>query len=240
MTDKVALITGANRGIGWATALKLAQQGYRIALVGRKLSELQMAKTHLQLARSGNHQYFVCDLSQTQEFPILLDQVLKHFGRLDVIINNAGLLVEEDIAKADLGAWDQALDINLRAGMHLIHHALPHLKRTAGSIVNIGSTAGFRTYRGGANYCATKYGLRGFSGALFEDVRNDGIKVCLIEPGFVNTQMHDAVKENLETERMIQPEDVAEAISYVLATPTRICPTEITLMPQVDPRPTRR
>lgn len=235
INTRVALVTGANQGIGSAIAFQLITEGYHVVLVGRdpdKLKNICQKSTHFTS--------LTCDLSQTQEIAGLIPKIKNAFGRLDVLINNAGLLIEEDILNADLDAWDQALDVNLRACMHLTKHALPLLKDAKGAIINIGSTAGFRAYKKGANYCATKYGLRGFTQAVFEDVRNFGIKVCLIEPGHVNTLMHDSIKENLEKEKMLQPEDIASTVSFVLSTPSRVCPTEIVLMPQVDPRSHRR
>jgi len=249
----VALVTGANRGIGKAIALKLARRGYNLALVGRNEEQLKDIKAECFNASknllpaseiwpqptftSTEHQYFLCDLSQPLGIESLLQTITEYFGKLDVLINNAGVSIEEDATTANLINWDIALDINLKACIHLVHHAIPLLMKSGlGIIINIGSTAGIKTYRKGAIYCATKHGLRGFSLALFEDLRNLGIKTCLIEPGYVNTDMHDPDKEGLAPWKMLHPDDVAEAVEYIIGSNPRACPTEIVLIPTMDPR----
>lgn len=130
--------------------------------------------------------------------------------------------------------WDQALNVNLNAVIHLCRYSLDQMPDD-GAVVFIASTASKRSYAKGTNYCAAKFGVMGFAGALFEDVRERGIKVCSIFPGVVNTDMH-ANDPSFDTAKMIQPEDVAQAVIYALNTPRNICPTEIVLQPQQYPK----
>lgn len=226
-------ITGARSGIGAAIAIALARPGAVLALVGRDEASLQ-ATADACRERGAVAECFAADLSRSAELAALVARIQESCGPIHTLINNAGLFLEASILDGDMEAWDRALDVNLKAAIHLTRHALPTMP-DGGAVVFIASSASRKAYAGGTNYCAAKFGLLGFAGALFEDVRERGIKVCSILPGMVDTDMH-AGDGGLDPGKMIQPEDVASAVVFALSMPARTCPTEIALQPQRAPK----
>jgi 3-oxoacyl-[acyl-carrier protein] reductase len=239
--NSCALVSGASRGIGQGIAVGLALDGLSLALVGRNMDALNETK-RLCLEHSPNNQakfeVFPCDLSKTDEIKALIDQVVTEMGSLDILINNAGLCYHQHIEDAQLEQWDLSVDVNLKALFHLTHHALAAIKKSQhGAILNISSVAGKRGYTKGAVYCATKYGVQGFTESLFKDLRQMGIKVCSLSPGYTNTAMNWGRGLNLE--EMLQPGDIANTVRWVLKCPGNMCPVDIVLECQRDPRPSR-
>ncbi len=229
----VIAITGASRGIGAAIATALAKPGAVLALLGRDDASLRPTADSCR-AYGATAACFAADLSRSAELAPLVSRIQEACGPIHTLINNAGLFLEAPILEGDMEAWDQALDVNLKAAIHLTRHALKAMPE-GGAVVFIASSASRRAYAGGTNYCAAKFGLLGFAGALFEDVRERGIKVCSILPGVVDTGMHDG-DDSLDKAKMIQPEDVAAAVAFALSMPSRTCPTEIALQPQRAPK----
>ena len=226
-------VTGARSGIGAAIAIALARRGAVLALVGRDEASLK-ATAGACRARGAVVECFAADLSRSAELAALVSRIHEACGPIHTLINNAGLFLEASILDGDMEAWDRALDVNLKAAIHLTRHALPTMP-DGGAVVFIASSASRKAYAGGTNYCAAKFGLLGFAGALFEDVRERGIKVCSILPGVVDTGMHEG-DNALDPAKMIQPEDVAAAVVFALSMPARTCPTEIALQPQRAPK----
>lgn len=234
--SRVLLITGSSRGIGRACAVRLAAPGVTLALCARSLEALAEVVEVCQ--RRGAIVYpFAFDLADLAGLPAQVERIRAICGRLDGVIHNAGLWVEAPFLKGDLAVWDNVLDVNVRAVFHLTRLCLPHLP-SGGSVVFLSSIAARKVYAGGTNYCATKFALAGFAGCLFEEVRERSIKVCSILPGVVNTDMH-ADDPSFDHAKMIQPEDVAETVAFALSLPIRVCPTEIVLQPQQNPRNVR-
>lgn len=236
MTSKkmtpIALVTGASRGIGRAISVALATKKYQVALVGRDADTLKETKALCSKAGGDAHE-FVADLADLEALPSLVSAVVERFGALNVLINNAGVGGSGKVHEVDLERWDRCMQTNIMSVMHLTHAAAPHVKATpGGSIITIASVAARMTYSGGAAYAASKHAVLGFSGCIFEDLREFGVKVAAICPGFVDTEM---VTGNLDRAKMIGPEDVAEAVTYILDSSTRVCPTEIVLRPQYSP-----
>lgn len=227
------LITGASRGIGQECALALANPTTHLILHARSADALRDVAQQCQ-ERGATVSLFPFDLSNVADIQMQVDAVVKKVGPIHTLVNNAGIWMEESFAEGNMDLWDQALDVNLKAVIHLCRYTLAHMLDN-GAMVFIASTASKRTYAKGTNYCAAKFGLVGFTGALFEDVRERGIKVCSIFPGVVNTDMH-ADDPSFDKEKMIQPQDVAQAVVYALNTPNNICPTEIVLQPQKYPK----
>jgi NADP-dependent 3-hydroxy acid dehydrogenase YdfG len=234
-TETIALITGASRGIGRAMVFRLAQTGIVPVLAARTEADLQRVADSV---RAGGHEVMIVptDVTDDQQIRSLVEVVERRFGHIDILVNNAGGgTPRTPTVKARLSDWEWTLRVNLWATMHLSRLVLPlMLQRRKGAIVNICSFAGLRGKAGEAAYAAAKFGVRGFSQSLFEEVRESGIKVCTICPGYVDTAMIPP-NRRLDRDKMISPEDVAEAVYSVIAASPRSCPTEIILQPQYDP-----
>ncbi|UCD70022.1 MAG: SDR family NAD(P)-dependent oxidoreductase [Betaproteobacteria bacterium] len=233
LKDQVALITGASRGIGRAIATTLAKQGVSVALVSRNVAALEETA---QACRESGYPVLMlpCDLENTESIPSMVSQTAAKLGGLNILINNAGVNAPGAADSGDLQDWDLAIDINLRGLLHLTRHALPEIEKASwGAVINIASMAGRRPFGGSGAYCATKHGVVGFTHALFDDVREKNIKVSVVCPGFVATDMTSGM--GLSVEKMIQPDDVAKAVDFVLNYPDTGCPIEIQIMPQRSP-----
>jgi NADP-dependent 3-hydroxy acid dehydrogenase YdfG len=232
----VALVTGANGGIGRAIALMLAEQGCNLALLARNKDELN--ETARLCAEHGVKALPISvDLTDTAALAAAIWQSAETLGGLHILVNNAGLFDWASAAEADLETWDRLLDVNLRATMHATRLALPYIKQQPrGAVIFIASRAGKFAFGMNAAYVASKHGMVGFAGSVFEDVRNHNIKVCAICPGFVNAGASLTMDAEADTfAKFIQPEDVADAARFVLTFSDTACPTEIILNTQRDP-----
>jgi 3-oxoacyl-[acyl-carrier protein] reductase len=231
LQGKVALVTGAGRGIGKAIAVSLAKSGCRLILAARTREQLDdVAKT------IGNEAVVIpTDLTRDDELDRLVEQSSKTWGSVDILINNAGWGKRAPVIRANVEDWDQTLRLNLRAPMILAQKLLPAMvAKGEGAVINIGSVSGKSGEANGAAYSASKFGLIGFTQSLYEEVREYGIKVAVILPGYVDTPMIPPVK-NLDRSKMIQAADVAQAVLYILNAPSTSCPVEITIRPQRAP-----
>lgn len=231
---KVALVTGAGRGIGKAVALSLAKLGCRVVLAARTAVELEKAKLDIQNDK-GIAIAVPTDLTRDEDIENLVAESQRQFGAVDILINNAGWGKRASVVRARIEDWDQTLRVNLRAPMLLAQKLLPAMiEKGEGAVINIGSVSGKSGEANGAAYSASKFGMIGFTQSLFEEVREQGIKVAVILPGFVDTPMIPPVK-HLDRSKMIQAGDVAQAVLYVLNAPVTACPVEITIRPQRTP-----
>ena len=230
LSGKVALITGAGRGIGRAIAIALAQAGCEVRITARSINQLVAVQKEID-AVNGKALPIQADLTRDDE----LESVVRSCGPVDFLINNAGWGKRAPVLRAKLGDWDQTFRLNLRAPMILAQRFLPAMiEKGQGAVINIGSVSGKSGEADGAAYSASKFGLIGFTQSLFEEVREHNIKVAVILPGFVDTPMIPPVK-HLDRSKMIQAEDVAQAVLYVLNAPATSCPVEITIRPQRTP-----
>ena len=234
LQDKVCIVTGAGRGIGRAIARLAAGEGCRTMMASRSAEQLAAVQAEIA-ARGGQASWLRTDLSSQEDITALVRQTLDRFGAIDFLVNNAGWGIKANIAKARVQDWEQTLRVNLLAPMILSQLVLPALMaRQGGAVVNIASISGRAGQGGAAAYAASKAGLIGFSQSLFEEVREHQIKVAAIVPGFVDTEMIPRVRR-LDRARMIRPEDVAQAVLFVLTAPPTACPVEITVRPQRTP-----
>ncbi|MDE0035723.1 MAG: SDR family NAD(P)-dependent oxidoreductase [Deltaproteobacteria bacterium] len=234
LQDKVCIVTGAGRGIGRAIALRAADEGCRTVLAARSEGQLEAVRAEIE-SRGGQACPFRADLSEQEDQEALVARTLDRFGTIDFLVNNAGWGTKANIPKARVKDWDQTLRVNLLAPMILSQLVLPTLMaKQSGAIVNISSISGRAGQGGSAAYAASKAGLIAFSQALFEEVREHNVKVAAILPGFVDTDMIPPVR-HLDRSRMIQAEDIAEAVLFVLTAPLTACPVEITVRPQRTP-----
>lgn len=233
-SKKTALVSGGTRGIGLAMAKELALMGYDVAAFARTASEVDTFPGKMEeLGAAGIA--FTGDARDGVFLERVTAGVLDRFGRIDVLVNNAGGGKRDLIAAADVSDWDFILDTCLRAPMRLTKLCLAELVKTPGSaVINIASMSGKSGVAGESAYGAAKAGLIGFSQALFEEVRGFGVKVCAICPGFVDTKLIPTRKA-LDRSALIRPEDVAKAARYVIECSPSACPTEILIRPQRDP-----
>ena len=232
--EKVALVTGAGRGIGKAVALSLAKLGCRVVLAARTAAQLSEVQQEIQRA-GGVAIAIPTDLMRDEDIDTLVRESQREFGAVDILINNAGWGKRASVVRAKIEDLDQTLRVNLRAPMILAQKVLPAMiAKGEGAVINISSVSGKRGEADGAAYSASKFGLIGFTESLYEEVREQGIKVAVILPGFVDTPMIPPVK-HLDRSKMIQADDVAQAVLYILNAPTTSCPVEITIRPQRTP-----
>jgi 3-oxoacyl-[acyl-carrier protein] reductase len=227
---KTALVTGAGRGIGRAIAMSLARSGCHVILTARTV--LELAQVQQELRDLGDNAVTIqADLTRDDD----LQELVEQSGRVDFLINNAGWGKRAPVVRAKIEDWDQTLRLNLRAPMILAQRFLPAMiEKREGAVINIGSVSGKSGEAEGAAYSASKFGLIGFTQSLYEEVREHGIKVAVILPGFVDTPLIPPVK-HLDRSKMIQADDVAQAVQFVLTAPETSCPVEITIRPQRSP-----
>lgn len=235
LRGRVALITGAGRGIGQAVAVRLAQAGATLILAARTESQLQETATAATCFGS-EISIIPTDVSNDQQIESLVRTSLSQYGQIDILVNNAGSgPPRTTVVKARPTDWEIILRTNLWGTMLLSKLVLPSMvARQAGAIINICSQAGLTGKAGEAAYAAAKFGVRGFSQALLEEVREKGIKVSTIFPGFVDTLMIPPNKR-LNRSKMLSPQDVAEAVYNMTVSSPQCCPAELVLQPQYDP-----
>ena len=233
LDKKVALVTGAGRGIGAAVAQRLAASGCRVILTARSSDQLDRVREQIE-ACGGEALSIVADLTGDEDVEHLVQQA-QTWGPVDFLINNAGWGKRASVVRANVADWDQTFRLNLRAPMLLAKLLLPAMiEKGAGAVINIGSVSGKSGEANGAAYSASKFGLIGFTQSLYEEVRENGVKVAVILPGFVDTPLIPPNKQ-LDRSKMIQADDVAQAVHYVLTSPSTCCPVEITVRPQRTP-----
>ena len=234
LDGKVTLVTGAGRGIGKAVALAVAKLGCRVVLAARTSVELEKVKLDIQ-KNKGVAIAVPVDLTRDEDIDKLVKESEREFGGVDILINNAGWGKRASVVRAKIEDWDQTFRVNLRAPMLLAQKFLPAMiEKGEGAVINIGSVSGKSGEANGAAYSASKFGLIGLTQSLFEEVREHNIKVAVILPGFVDTPMIPPVK-HLDRSKMIQAEDDAQAVLYILNTPATSCTVEITIRPQRTP-----
>jgi len=234
LAGKVAIVTGASRGIGKAISILLAQSGSRVVLAARSEPQLKSVSEGIS-SQNGEALVIPTDLTVDEEMERLVQQTLKEWGSVDVLINNAGFGKVAPVVKAKVSDWDETFRVNLRAPMFLSKLVLPTMmERGEGSIINISSVSGKSGQANGSAYSASKFGLLGFTQSLYEEVREYGIRVAAICPGFVDTPMIPQMRR-LDRSKMIRPEDIAQTVLFVLTSPPTACPVEITVRPQRTP-----
>lgn len=240
LAGRVALVTGASSGIGEAAALALAAEGAKVAISARRRDRLEDLARRIGEA-GGEALVLEADLLDEHEAQRIVADTEKHFGRLDILVNNAGVMYLEPVDSADLGRWRRMLELNVLSLIASTQAALPGMReRGDGHIVNISSTAGRVANANAAAYSATKFGVVGFSESLRKEAYKDNIRVSVIEPGAVATELRDHiadkdVQKNLnawaDAMRQLQGEDVANAIVFCVTQPSHVNINEILMRP---------
>ena len=240
LDGRVALITGASSGIGAATALLLAKAGARVAMAARRTDRLNELAERIRHA-SGEAISIPADVADQASAEQMVTTTVERFGKLDILVNNAGVMYLAKFTDGNPAEWRRMLEVNLLGLFCASRSALSHMKRAGrGHIVNVSSVAGRLGFPSGAVYSATKFGVTGFSDALRHEVRADKIRVTVIEPGAVATELgshvtDSAAKKQLEgwqaNMRQLQSEDIAAAILYAVEQPDRVDVNEILVRP---------
>ena len=191
--NKVVVITGASSGLGEAAARLLVKEGAKLVLGARRLDRLQALASELSLGKDAILQTDVTDVDQVRR---LVDHAVKGHGRIDVIINNAGLMPHSPLERGKVEDWDRMIDVNIKGVLYGIAAALPHMKtQKSGHIINVSSVAGHKVGPGGAVYAATKHAVRVISEGLRQEVKPYNIRTTIISPGAVATELPDSVTE---------------------------------------------
>jgi NAD(P)-dependent dehydrogenase (short-subunit alcohol dehydrogenase family) len=232
--DRVALVTGATRGIGRAIAEALAEHGCNVVIAARRAADCRDAAQAITAKGRGRAAGIAADVSRHADCERLVQETVRTFGGLHILINNAGIGGFSPVERMDVAHWDRVIGTNLNSLFYCTHAALPHLKQKGGWIINIGSLAGKNAFPGGAAYNASKFGLIGFSEALMQEVRHDGVRVSYIMPGSVATDFEGSSSGSADW--MIQPRDIAQIVIDLLETPARTLPSRIEVRPSRPPK----
>jgi NADP-dependent 3-hydroxy acid dehydrogenase YdfG len=245
LSGTVALVTGASSGIGEATAKRLAADGAAVAVAARRLDRLERLVEEIDDA-GGKALAIEADITDRAAAEALVERTVKELGRLDTVVNNAGVMLLGPALEAPIEEWERMVDLNVKGLLYVAKAALPHLIKSADEgprlvtdMVNISSVAGRRAREGSAVYNATKFGVGAFSEALRQEVTERHVRVSLVEPGAVITELSShnrpEVLEELkgrfgEIERL-EADDIADAISYIVTRPRHVAINEILVRP---------
>jgi NADP-dependent 3-hydroxy acid dehydrogenase YdfG len=240
----VALVTGASSGIGQATAEALSAEGASVAILARRADRLEQLAE--RLGGAGKTLVIEADVTVEADARGAVERTVSELGRLDILINNAGVMLLGPAVDAPLEEWQRMLDVNLAGLLYCAHAALPHLLRAAedsprevSDLVNISSVAGRITRRGSAVYNLTKHGVGAFSDALRQEVAGRHLRVSVIEPGATDTELSShnrpGVRETIQQRfagiERLEATDIADAIRYVVTRPRRVAINEILVRP---------
>jgi NADP-dependent 3-hydroxy acid dehydrogenase YdfG len=231
LTGKVALVTGAGRGIGRAIATAFAAEGAAVALAARSRAELAEVAAEVR-ARDGRALAVPTDVTQDGAVEALVEQTLADLGRLDILVTSAGTAAFGPLADSKPADWDGMLALNLRAVMVCCRAVLPAMiRQRSGTILNVSSIATKRALPGSAVYTATKAAIESFSRVLAEELRTHGVRVGVLVPGAVDTPIWDALGSTPPRDKMLKAEDVARAAVLMATLPPHASLEELTLLP---------
>ena len=245
LKDKVAIITGASSGIGEATARRLAESGARLVLAARRVERLEALAADIE-RREGTALVAPTDVTDERSVQRLARTALDAFGRIDILINNAGIMPLSPISKLRVEEWDRMIDVNIKGVLYCIAATLPTmLEQGSGHIINVSSVAGRRPFPSGTVYSATKFAVRAISqGLRLELSPINGIRVTDIEPGVVATELTHHITDNETANRFqqmwaektpLESIDIAETILFVLSRPDHVNVNEILVRPTDQP-----
>ena len=242
---KVALITGASSGIGAAIARDLAARGYHLALAARRKDALESVAGAIRTS-GGGAVPLVCDVTEPDQIATCVAHTMHEFGRIDVLVNNAGVMHNGRISGADTSEWRAMIEVNLMGLMLVTHAVLPHMQAARGGhVVNISSVAGRIITVGNGVYNVSKWGVNVFSEALRKEVYADNINVTVVCPGVVDTELLEKIanpdaratfKAFAATLEPLTADDVARAVGYALEQPAHVALNEIVLRPSLQER----
>ena len=236
LTGKVAIVTGGTKGIGRGIAEALARQGVNVCISARAANEIEEATQALNQLGGGTTIGFVCDVRDHAQVKALFERTTAEFGGVDVLVNNAGIGIFAPVEEMSPADFRAILETNLCGVFYCCHEAIPLMKqRGGGYIINISSLAGANPHPRMAAYNASKFGLNGFSEALMQEVRHDGIKVSYIMPGSVNTEFGGDTPSD-KNSWQLQPADIARVVIDLLHHDERSLPSRVEIRPSRPPK----
>jgi len=237
--DKIVVVTGASSGLGEATARLLSAQGATVVLGARRADRLQLLAKDLQ-ARGGKALALTTDVTRREQVKTLVDSAVQTYGRINVMINNAGLMPQAPLERLKVDEWDRMIDVNIKGVLYGIAAALPHMQRQkAGHFINVSSVAGHRVGPGFAVYAATKYAVRALSEGLRQEVKPYNIRTTVISPGAVATELPDSVTDPDASKRIrtfyeqvaVPADSFARAVAFAMSQPEDVDINEILYRP---------
>jgi clavulanate-9-aldehyde reducatase len=245
LTGRAIAITGATSGIGEATAVACARAGASVALAGRRADRLEALAKRIE-DEGGRAVALPTDVAVEDEARAFVQHAFEQLGRLDGLVNNAGVMLLGPVTGADTNEWRQMIDVNCLGLLYCTHAALPVMAEAGGGhIVNVSSVAGRRAALGSAVYNMTKFGVVGFSEGLRQEALHMGVRVSVVEPGFVDTELQghntnplvvETIDKMMKSMDVLQSEDIANAIVYVLAQPDHVNLSEVMVVPTKQSR----
>ncbi len=216
LAGKVAIVTGASRGIGRAICVALAQEAATVVLAGRSIQKLQETANQVTQA-GGKADIVVTELTEEESIKNLVKTTSEKFGRLDILVNNAGVTHSAKLEETATEDWQRCIKVNARAPFILCREALPLLsKAETGYIINIASVVGVKGYPLQSAYTSSKHALRGMTISLAEELRGSNIRVHLLCPGGVDTDLVRKVRPDIKKDELMQPEEIAELVLYLV------------------------
>lgn len=233
LRGSVAIVTGASKGIGRSIALQLASLGVHVVLAARNSDLLKSLQSEISSA-GGSSLAIPTDVTSEHSVRNLVHETVKQFGRIDILINNAGVGVFSNVVDMNVDDFEMMMNVNVKGVFLCSRAVLPTMMdQKHGEIINIASLAGKNSFAGGSVYSATKWGLIGFARSLMLEVREHNIRVVTISPGSVNTGFADKEGDRPD---VIQPGDVADTVIFALTMPGRVNVSEIDVRPTTKPR----
>ena len=231
MSKSLVVITGASSGIGEAIAKKLSAEGYPLLLLSRRLERMEALKLPNTLCKA-------VDVTDRAAVAAAIATAEAQYGKVDCLINNAGVMLLGFVAEQSPKEWETMLDVNIKGMLNGIHCVLKDMQaRKSGTIINVSSVAGIKTFANHAVYCGTKFAVHGMSETLREEVSNDNVRVMLVSPGAVETELlshttNDAVKQGYEDWKTeiggaISADDIADCVSFAYNQPQNVCIRDI-------------
>jgi NADP-dependent 3-hydroxy acid dehydrogenase YdfG len=245
LSGTVALVTGASSGIGRATARTLAELGASVSVVARRSDRLDALVSDIE-SGGGAALAIACDITDRASAEAAVRQSVEHFGRLDILVNNAGVMSIGPVLESGVEDWEQMIALNQRALLYITKEALPHLQvaaetatRRVADIVNISSYAGRVASPNFAVYNMTKFGVNGFTEAMRQELGSSHIRVGVLEPGAVKTELNNQHKGAIRAEiaaffasiEALEAEDIADGVAYMVTRPRRAAIGEMWIMP---------
>jgi NADP-dependent 3-hydroxy acid dehydrogenase YdfG len=243
LRGRVAAVTGASSGIGEATAIALAGEGAAVALGARRADRLERLAEGIE----GPSLVYEVDVTREDEARAFVQAAHDELGGLNILVNNAGVMLLGPVAGADTDEWRRMVDVNLLGLLYCTHAALPLIQGSGGGdIVNVSSVAGRRADAGAAVYNMTKFGVHAFSEALRQEALHAGIRVTVVAPGFVDTELqghnvNPVVRRGMERSReeigeVLAPADIGDAILHAVTRPPHVCVNEVVVRPTAQSR----